>query len=220
MSEPFITTMLLKIPSRVAHFLTAEKKLEELEKKFAEVEKEKSAQQYRIMNTSMAITDFSSLLQQMNVGDLNVIANENTGDALLDQLGRTANQLLASLTRLARTTMQVAAGDLTVEIKIRSERDLLVSSFAKMVNDLKMLIGTVNQLSVTTEKSSQEMAQKMDMMNQTMQQVQASIEQIASASGNIARSAQGISLLVQNTSASVDAGSTNIMDVIAKFSSV
>jgi methyl-accepting chemotaxis protein len=85
------------------------------------------------MNLAMGLTDYFMVLQQVTGGDLTVNANEDTGDDLLNQLGKGTNTMIASLK------------DLTV--KIREQANLLASSANSMASVTKQSTRALSELS-------------------------------------------------------------------------
>jgi methyl-accepting chemotaxis protein len=85
------------------------------------------------MNLAMGLTDYFMILQQVAAGDLTVNANEDTGDDLLNQLGKATNVMIASLK------------DLTV--KVREQADLLASSANSMATVTKQSTRALSELS-------------------------------------------------------------------------
>lgn len=85
------------------------------------------------MNLAMGLTDYFMVLQQVAAGDLTVSANEDTGDDLLNQLGKATNSMISSLK------------DLTV--KVREQANLLASSANSMASVTKQSTRALSELS-------------------------------------------------------------------------
>ena len=94
------------------------------------------------MNLAMGITDYFFILQQVAAGDLTVIANEDTGDDLLNQLGKATNSMIASLK------------DLT--IKIREQANFLANSSTQMVLTSTHSSRAISELSLAASRISSE----------------------------------------------------------------
>ncbi|MBN1823500.1 MAG: methyl-accepting chemotaxis protein [Endomicrobiales bacterium] len=206
--------------SRIKLLFGNNHKEQELEKKVAELEKLNEGLQNNSMTMAMALSDYFGIFKQFSAGSLNVSANETTGNEVLDQLGKMTNELISTMRGLSETAEKIASGDLTTQMRARSADDILVTAFIKMTQNLKDLIGNVDNLTDATRHSAGEMAATINQVNQTMTQVQGSISQIATATNQIAKSAQGISSLVQDSANTVDTGSVSIDQVTEKFSMV
>lgn len=89
------------------------------------------------MNLAMNLTDYFNAIQALDKGDLTVSASENTGDTLMDQLGKITNEMRNSYKELAENCARIASGDFSTEINPRSDKDVLFTAFAKMSSNLK-----------------------------------------------------------------------------------
>jgi methyl-accepting chemotaxis protein len=85
------------------------------------------------MNLAMGLTDYFFILQQVAEGDLTVRASEDTGDDLLNQLGKATNSMIVSLS------------DLTV--KVREQGDFLASSANALATVSKQSTRALTELS-------------------------------------------------------------------------
>ncbi|WP_334109632.1 methyl-accepting chemotaxis protein [Thermodesulfitimonas autotrophica] len=153
-----------------------EAKVKELEAEVAELKKVNEALHEGSMRVAMGLSDYFAVLQRLSRGDLTVRANEKTGDDLLDQLGVLTNEMIASLEELAASAAKIAAGDLTVDIRLRSEDDHLGKAFMEMVHHLR---GRVVNASGSAEKAITVAQKGKEVMENTlskMASVQASIE--------------------------------------------
>jgi methyl-accepting chemotaxis protein len=77
-----------------------------------------------------------------------------------DELGATANafgRMISYLEEMARTADEVADGNLTVQARPRSERDLLGKSFARLISRLGAAIGDVSAQADSVNSASQRM---------------------------------------------------------------
>lgn len=85
------------------------------------------------MNLAMGLTEYFMILQQVSAGDLTVSANEDTGDDLLNQLGKATNTMIASLKDL--------------NMKVLEQAELLTSSAKSMVSVTKQSTRALSELS-------------------------------------------------------------------------
>ncbi len=72
-------------------------------------------------------------------GDLNREADAG-GDDLISQLARALNEMIGSLRGMAGAAEKIAGGDLTVDVRPRSDKDMLGLAFAGMVEQLSGMI--------------------------------------------------------------------------------
>jgi methyl-accepting chemotaxis protein len=88
------------------------------------------------MNIAMSLTEYFGLLQQVSAGDLTVRANESTGSDIFDQLGRSTNEMIQSLNKVAAAAKQIANGNLNVTVAVRSDKDELGAAFNLMAKSI------------------------------------------------------------------------------------
>src|SRR5262249_56056671 len=77
-----------------------------------------------------------------------------------DELAQTATAFGSMLTYLKDATGaadRIAAGDLTVQVQPKSERDALGVAFAKMVENLRGMIGDVSRAAATMNDASHQL---------------------------------------------------------------
>ena len=89
------------------------------------------------MNLALGMSDYFNVITELSVGNLEVSASEDTGDELLDQLGRVTNNMIAEYQKLYECVEDVTKGNMDVEVHIRSEKDVLAIGFKNMLGHLK-----------------------------------------------------------------------------------
>ncbi|HEX7083348.1 MAG TPA: methyl-accepting chemotaxis protein [Gaiellaceae bacterium] len=103
-----------------------------------------------------------------------------------DELGQTAEafrRMIAYLGDTAEAANRIAAGDLTVDVAPRSERDVLGNAFATMSTSLRGIVGRLSDASQTMSSSSQQMAS-------VSEEAGRAVGEIANAVGDVARGAE------------------------------
>ena len=99
-----------------------------------------------------------------------------------DELGQTAHEfreMIAYLEQTAAAAEQIAAGDLTVEVEPKSDRDVLSNAFVAMVQNLRRMIGGVTQATSTLSASSQEMASTSDEAGKAVGEIAGAVSDVA-----------------------------------------
>jgi methyl-accepting chemotaxis protein len=89
------------------------------------------------MNLALGMSDYFNVISEMAIGNLDVSASENTGDDLLNQLGKITNSMIAEFKKLAECIEEVKKGNLDVEVHIRSDKDYLGIGFEHMIEHLR-----------------------------------------------------------------------------------
>jgi methyl-accepting chemotaxis protein len=120
------------------------------------------------------------------------------GSDELAQTGAAFEDMIAYLRQTGATVDRVADGDLTVEVQPKSERDLLGTAMARLVTNLRGLVGDVSQSASTVSSASQQMATTSDETGRA-------VGEIAAAVGEVAQGAERQVRMVEAARGSVDA---------------
>jgi methyl-accepting chemotaxis protein len=126
-----------------------------------------------VLRAARAIADRGEVDQQVNVRSR-------------DELGAMAQavtRMIDFLRTTATAAKQIAAGDLTVQVTPKSDKDELGHSLATMVESLRGMIGNVAETAGTVTSASQEMAA-------TSEETGRAVGEIATAVGEVARGAE------------------------------
>ncbi len=89
------------------------------------------------MNLALGMSDYFSVISELSVGGLDVKASEETGDDLLNQLGKVTNNMIAEYKKLSECIEEVRQGNLDVKVHIRSDKDVLGIGFEHMLEHLR-----------------------------------------------------------------------------------
>ena len=144
----------------------------------------------------------ASALQNFGRGDLNrdiplavKIAIVSRGD----EIGMLGGGLKASedyFTQMTETAAAIAAGDLTVSVTARSDKDELGQAFARMIDSLRHAVGQVAQSALQVGAASQNLAGAASESGQATSQISATIQQVAQGTaqqtGSITRTAASV----------------------------
>lgn len=119
-------------------------------------------------NIAGPLREVSAAAQRIASGDLSVGGGISNGRQ--DEVGvlaATFTEMTNSLGRMARVAEQISEGDLTVEVKPKSDKDVLGKAFAIMVEKLRRITG--------------EMQESIGVLSSSAQQIVATTTQVASA---------------------------------------
>ncbi len=120
-------------------------------------------------NIAVPLGQLSIAAQKIASGDLSAsfVSNSNSRRDELGVLAATFTEMTNSLGQTARVAEQISDGDLTVEVKPRSDKDVLGKAFAVMVEKLRRVTG--------------EMQESIGILSSSAQQIVATTTQVASA---------------------------------------
>jgi methyl-accepting chemotaxis protein len=105
----------------------------------------------------IGVRGYSAIARDLAAGDTTRRA-EVRGNDELAELGTSLNSVADGLEELSDAAEHVAQGDLSVEIRPRSERDILGRAFGTMVDDLNGLVGHIAGSADRLSSSSAELA--------------------------------------------------------------
>ena len=111
---------------------------------------------------------------------------QDTGPPCKDELGATAaafGRMIEYLRTMVSAAERIAAGDLSVEMHPRGDRDALGNAFEAMVANLRRLVGEVTQAAGTVGLASQQ-------MTSTSEEAGRATSEIAQAIGDVAQGAE------------------------------
>ena len=89
------------------------------------------------MNLALGMSDYFTVISELSLGNLDVHASEDTGDDLLNQLGKVTNNMIAEYKKMEECIEEVQQGNLDVKLHIRSEKDVLGIGFEHMIEHLR-----------------------------------------------------------------------------------
>jgi methyl-accepting chemotaxis protein len=89
------------------------------------------------MNLALGMSDYFTVISELSLGNLNVQASEETGDDLLNQLGKVTNNMISEYKKLAACIEEVQQGNMDVKLHIRSEKDVLGIGFEHLIEHLR-----------------------------------------------------------------------------------
>jgi methyl-accepting chemotaxis protein len=101
-------------------------------------------------------------------GDFNAIKNN-------------LNVLIDAMERVTTVSKEIAAGNLQVEVKERSDKDELMKALALMVKNLANVVGDVRSATDNVAQGSQEMSASSEQVSQGASEQSSSIEEVSSS---------------------------------------
>jgi methyl-accepting chemotaxis protein len=192
------------------------------------------------MNLAMNITDYMSVISSLSIGGLDIRASESTGDELFDQLGKTTNKMVDSMKQLTESAEKIAEGDLSVEVNVRSDKDVLSKTFIKMRDSLKrtmdelhsnmmnLAMNLTDYLTVVSALSQGDLTVTAneqtgdDLFNQLgkstnkmINNLRSLIQQIETSINNLVQSAEGLSQITAQSSQNI----SQVANIVTQISS-
>jgi methyl-accepting chemotaxis protein len=129
----------------------------------------------RLTKPIAAVTEAAERVAE---GDVDVELHVTTDDEV-GRLAASFEKTIAYLRENAEVAHAVAEGDLTVDVRPRSERDLLGNAFQKLVGDLRDIVGRVGGTAGEVSAASQQMASTSEEAGRAVQEIATAIGEVA-----------------------------------------
>lgn len=154
---------------------------------------------------SKPLTKLVEGANKLAVGDIDIHIKSNRKDEI-GKLMDSFNDVIANIRTQSMAVEKIAAGDFTVEVAIRSEKDLLGKSLAKMINQLNELILNIKTASEQVAAGSKQISDSSVALSQgateqasSIEELTASVEEIAAQTKQNAENANKVSNLAKET---------------------
>ena len=142
-------------------------------------------------------------------------------------LSEALDTMVEGLERKAELAERIASGDLTAEVVIASERDVLGNALHKMVVSLNEVLGEVNssagQVRIGTGQvsdSSQSLSQGATEQAASIQEITSSMTELASQTKNNADNATQANQLAMSASSAAGTGNSRMQEMIQAMSEI
>ncbi|MDF2657074.1 MAG: chemotaxis protein [Bacillota bacterium] len=154
------------------------------------------------------------------VGDVNVSVDTNLKDEI-GQLMASFDRMINSIREQALATERMAAGDLTIDIKVRSERDLLGKKLAEMVDKNNEVLSNIAVASEQVAAGSKQVSDSSVALSQgateqasSVEQLTASLEEISSQTKMNAQNANQANDLAEMAKSNAVQGNQQMGDML------
>jgi len=142
-------------------------------------------------------------LQKIALGDVTAEANITSKDEI-GEMARSYGEMREYLVQSAEAANRIGNGDLTVEVKPRSENDALGNAFVRMVDSLRSLIGRVRTTADNLGGASNQLAGAAQQAGQSTQGMSATTQQLANGAQQQAESVDSTATAVGQLSKAID----------------
>ena len=138
----------------------------------------------------------------------------------IGQLGRTFDGMVTYLKEMAAVSEAIAGGNLTVEVKPRSQNDTLGNAFATMVEGLRGLVRNVRDASSQVASASTQVAGASDESAKISLQTSSAIDEVTSTMHEMSVNVQNMVKSTQVQASSVSETSASIDQMVASIQRV
>jgi methyl-accepting chemotaxis protein len=141
--------------------------------------------------------------EALAMGDVDQQIRVNSNDEVGDMAAAYA-KVVDYMKDMANITTKIADGDLTVEIKPRSEKDVLSHAFSRMVVRQRDLIGGVKSAATSVAEASEHLSRASEQTARVTQQITNAIQQVAKGTTEQSVSLQDIVLNEQKLTRAIE----------------
>jgi methyl-accepting chemotaxis protein len=164
----------------------------------------------KIISVARAIGDTGDLDHNIDVS-----AKDEIGE-----LARTFQKMVTYLKEMAGVSESIAGGTLTLEVRPRSSRDTLGKAFARMVEGLAGLVGSVRDASAQVAGASNQVAAASDDSAKIGLQSSSAIDEVTSTMHEMSINVQNMVKSTQMQASSVSETSASIDEMVASIQRV
>jgi methyl-accepting chemotaxis protein len=152
-------------------------------------------------------------------GDLDHQIDIDRSDEI-GELSRTFDGMVKYLREMAAASEAIAGGDLTLEVKPRSENDTLGNAFAKMTEGLSGLVRNVRDAASQVASASSQVAGASDESAKISLQTSSAIDEVSSTMHEMSANVQNMVKSTQVQASSVSETSASIDQMVASIQRV
>ena len=134
---------------------------------------------YLSMSIAKGVTAVGDGMRKISMGDVSTEVDITSSDEIGD-MARAYGDMREYLVESAEIAGRIGNGDLTVDVKPKSENDALGNAFALMVGKLRGLIGEVRTTATSLGDASNQLASAAQQAGQATQGISATTQQLAS----------------------------------------
>jgi methyl-accepting chemotaxis protein len=138
----------------------------------------------------------------------------------IGQLGRSFSKMVTYLKEMASLSEAIAGGNLTVEVKPRSQSDTLGNAFARMIEGLRSLVRNVRDASSQVASASSQVAGASDESAKISLQTSSAIDEVTSTMHEMSVNVQNMVKSTQVQASSVSETSASIDQMVASIQRV
>jgi methyl-accepting chemotaxis protein len=138
----------------------------------------------------------------------------------IGQLGRTFDGMVVYLKEMAAVSEAIAGGNLAVEVKPRSNNDVLGNAFSKMTEGLRSLVRNVRDASSQVASASTQVAGASDESAKISLQTSSAIDEVTSTMHEMSVNVQNMVKSTQVQASSVSETSASIDQMVASIQRV
>jgi methyl-accepting chemotaxis protein len=124
------------------------------------------------------VADLKAAASQIANGDLGGHVRVSSQDEL-GQMAEAFNSMVTSWQEMSQNMTNIASGDLTVNLKIKSDKDVMGHAFVKMTENLRSTLSLVTQSANGVDSASEQLVETARQAGYATSQIATTIQQVA-----------------------------------------
>ncbi len=145
----------------------------------------------------LPVRQLTQMARKLAKGDLAVELEVGSEDEV-GQMVRAFKEMVNYIRGIALVSTRVATGDLTTDVTLQSDKDLLGNAFKQMTANLRRLVGQVADTANSVGAASQQLSATAEQSGQAANQVATTIQEVAAGTNQQAEGAtRAVSLVEQ-----------------------
>jgi len=175
---------------------------------------------YISRNISRHINILVKVADDVALGDVNVETNINNKDEI-GMLAQSFEKMIKNIREQAMAVERLAAGDLTVEVNVRSEKDLLGKKLNELIQRLNVMISEIAFASEQVASGAKQISDSSMILSQgateqasSIEELTASLEQISSQTKLNAENANKANELAENARTNAAQGNSQMKEML------
>ncbi|MGG6310994.1 methyl-accepting chemotaxis protein [Paenibacillus macerans] len=175
---------------------------------------------YIILSITKPIGKLSKAAEDLALGNVNINVETNSKDEI-GKLMQSFSRMIASIREQAQGVEQVANGDLTVQVKVRSENDLMGKKLQEMIERNNEILTSINTAADQVASGSKQVSDSSIALSQgateqasSVEQLTASLEEISTQTKLNAQNANEANKLAADSKQSALQGNEQMKDML------
>jgi methyl-accepting chemotaxis protein len=158
-------------------------------------------------------------VDRISKGDLPPKITDNyNGD--FNEIKNNLNAMIDSMNEITNGAKEMAAGNLTVQLKVRSDRDELMKALSSMIANLRNMIQKIVESADQIAASSEELSKTAQNLSEGSQKQAASLEEASSSMEEMSSSVEQVANKAQNQASSVEEVTSSMEELNASIKGV
>jgi len=175
---------------------------------------------YISRNISKNINTLVQVADDVALGDVNVEINLNNKDEI-GMLAKSFEKMIASVREQALAVERLAAGDLTVDVNVKSDKDLLGKKLTELIQRLNVMISEIAFASDQVASGAKQISDSSMILSQgateqasSIEELTASLEEISSQTKQNAENANKANELAENARMNAAQGNSQMKEML------